>query len=105
MIKRFAFKMYLKPGLKSEYKKRHDAIWPELTEMIRASGVYDYSIFLDEDTNTLFGVQKQKGAASSQDMGDNPIVQKWWDYMADIMEVNADNSPITIPLEEVFYME
>lgn len=105
MIKRFAFKMYLKPGLKAEYKKRHADIWPELAQMIRNSGVYDYSIFLDEDTNTLFGVQKQKGANSSQDMGDNPIVQKWWDYMADIMEVNADNSPVTLPLEEVFYME
>ena len=38
-------------------------------------------------------------------MGGNPIVQKWWDYMADIMEVNPDNSPVSIPLPEVFYME
>ena len=105
MIKRFAFKMFLKPGFREEYKKRHDAIWPELAQMIKDTGVYDYSIFLDEETNTLFGVQKQKGDSSSQDMGDNPVVKKWWDHMADIMEVNEDNSPVTIPLEEVFYME
>lgn len=105
MIKRFAFKMFLKPGLREEYKKRHDAIWPELAQMIKDTGVYDYSIFLDEETNILFGVQKQKGDSSSQDMGDNPVVKKWWDHMADIMEVNEDNSPVTIPLEEVFYME
>lgn len=97
--------MFLKPGLREEYKKRHDAIWPELAQMIKDTGVYDYSIFLDEETNILFGVQKQKGDSSSQDMGDNPVVKKWWDHMADIMEVNEDNSPVTIPLEEVFYME
>ena len=67
--------------------------------------VYDYSIYWDRDTNILFACQKTRGEESSQDMGANPIVQKWWDYMADIMEVNPDNSPVTIPLPEVFHME
>jgi len=97
--------MKLKPGFKEEYKKRHDEIWPELEKLIRETGVYDYSIFLDEETNILFAVQKQSGDSSSQDLGTNPLVQKWWAYMADIMETNPDNSPVTIPLEEVFYME
>lgn len=104
-MQRFAFKMKLKPGFKEEYRKRHDEIWPELAELIRSTGVYDYSIFLDEATNTLFAVQKQGGVASSQDLGNNPVVQKWWAYMADIMETNPDHSPVTIPLEEVFYLE
>lgn len=104
-MKRFAFKMYLKPGFKEEYKKRHDEIWPELKELIKNSGVYDYSIFLDEDTNTLFASQKVAGNQGSQDLGQNPIVQKWWAYMADIMETNPDHSPVTIPLPEVFYFE
>ncbi len=97
--------MKLKPGFKEEYKKRHDEIWPELEKLIRETGVSDYSIFLDEGTNILFAVQKQSGDSSSQDLGTNPLVQKWWAYMADIMETNPDNSPVTIPLEEVFYME
>lgn len=104
-MKRFAFKMKLKPGYKDEYKKRHDEIWPELKELIKESGVSDYSIFLDEETNILFAVQKQSGDSSSQDLSSNPVVQKWWAYMADIMDTNPDNSPVTIPLEEVFYME
>jgi len=104
-MKRVSFKMKLKPGMKQEYKKRHDEIWPELKILIQSSGVSDYSIFLDEETNILFAVQKQGGTESSQDLGSNPIVQKWWAYMADIMETNPDNSPVTIPLEEVFYME
>ena len=103
-MNRFAFKMKLKPGFKEEYKKRHDEIWPELEKLIRETGVSDYSIFLDEGTNILFAVQKQSGDSSSQDLGTNPLVQKWWAYMADIMETNSDNSPVTIPLEEVFYM-
>lgn len=103
-MKRFGFKMKLKPGFKEEYKKRHDAIWPELKALIQSTGVSDYSIFLDEETNILFAVQKQ-GEVSSQDLGNNPVVKKWWAYMADIMESNPDNSPVTIPLEEVFYMK
>ena len=104
-MKREAFKMFLKPGFEKEYEKRHAEIWPELKQLLSESGVYDYSIYWDKETNILFACQKIKGEESSQDMGDNPIVRRWWDYMADIMEVNPDNSPVTIPLNEVFYME
>jgi L-rhamnose mutarotase len=104
-MKRFGFKMKLRPGFKEEYRKRHAAIWPELKKLIKETGVSDYSIFLDEETNILFACQKQSGVQSSQDLGSNPVVQKWWKYMADIMETNPDNSPVTIPLEEVFYLE
>ena len=105
MEKREAFKMFLKPGFKEEYKKRHAALWPEMRKLLQEGGVYDYSIYLDEETNILFAFQKTQGDTGSQDMGSNPIVQKWWDYMADIMEVNPDNSPISIPLPEMFHMD
>lgn len=102
---RVAFLMYLKPGYAAEYKKRHDEIWPELVTLLENSGVYDYSIFLDEATNILFAFQRVKGGASSQDLGQLEIVQKWWAYMGDIMETNPDNSPITKPIPEVFRMD
>ena len=104
-MNRVSFKMKLKPGMKEEYKKRHDNIWPELKILIESSGVSDYSIFLDEETNILFAVQKQSGDQTSQDLGDNPVVKKWWAYMVDIMETNPDNSPKSWTLEEVFYMD
>ena len=97
--------MYLKPGFEDEYQRRHAAIWPELKKMLSDSGVRNYSIYWDKETNLLFAVQEQAGESGSQDLGTNPIVKKWWDYMADIMEVNPDNSPVSIPLKEVFYME
>ena len=96
--------MKLKPGCKAEYKKRHDQIWPELQQLLKNAGINDYSIFLDEESNTLFAVQKIDGAQGSQDLGKTEIVQKWWAYMADIMETNPDNSPVSIPLEEIFYL-
>lgn len=102
---RIAFKMKLKPGCAQTYKERHDAIWPELKKLLKDAGISDYSIFLDEATDTLFAVQKQTGQGSSQDLGNLPIVQKWWEYMADIMETHHDNSPVSIPLKEVFYLE
>ncbi len=104
-MERFGFKMKLKPGCKEEYKKRHDAIWPELKQLLKDNGISDYVIFLDEETHILFGSQKQGGTSSSQDLGSLEIVQKWWAYMADLMETNPDNSPVTTPMEEVFYME
>lgn len=104
-MKSLAFKMKLNPGQVIEYKKRHDAIWPELQKLLKENGVFDYSIFLDEETNILFAVQKQSGSSSSQDLASTEIVQKWWKFMADIMETNPDNSPVSIPLKEVFYME
>ncbi len=105
MTKRFGFKMKMYPGFREEYKKRHGEIWPELVELLKSEGIGNYSIFLDEETNTLFAYQEQSGLASSQDLGTTEIVKKWWKYMADIMETNPDNSPISIPLEQVFYME
>ena len=104
-MKRVAFKMKLNPGQVAEYKKRHDEIWPELKLLLKNNGVSDYSIFLDEETNILFAVQKLDGSGSSQDLGSTEIVQKWWKFMADVMETNPDNSPVSTPLQEVFHME
>ncbi len=96
--------MKLKPGCEAEYKRRHDTIWSELKQLLNEAGISDYAIYLDEETHTLFAVQKQSGA-SSQDLGSTAIVQKWWAYMADIMDTNPDNSPVSVPLKEVFYLE
>jgi len=104
-MSKLAFKMKLKPGFKEEYKKRHDELWPELKDLLKQSGISDYTIFLDEETNTLFAVQRQEGSQSSQDLGSTEVVKKWWAYMADIMDTNPDNSPISTPLQEVFHLD
>lgn len=98
------FKMKLKPGMKEEYAKRHAAIWPELVTLLKDNGIADYTIFLDEETDTLFAVQQLTGS-SSQELGNTEIVQRWWKYMADIMETNPDFSPISIPLTSVFHLD
>lgn len=116
-MNRVAFKMKLKEGFAEEYKKRHDEIWPELGALLTASGVSDYSIFLDEETNTLFAVflfliffihssqvQKVEGE-ESKNLASQEIVKKWWAYMADIMDTNPDLSPVCVPLKEVFYLK
>mgnify|MGYP006310373791 CR=1 FL=1 len=104
-MKRVAFTMKLKPGMKEEDKRRHDEIWPELSAKLTAAGVYDYSIYLDEETNILFGVRKVTDDNTAGDLHNDPIVRKWWNYMADIMETNDDNSPVATDLKEVFHMD
>ena len=101
---RVAFKMKLFKGQEAEYKKRHDELWPELQQLLKDAGISDYAIFLDESTGDLFGVLKTANIQSLDYLPDNPVMQKWWAYMKDIMESNDDNSPVSIPLHEVFYL-
>lgn len=101
---RVAFKMKLFPGLEAEYRKRHDEIWPELKALLQETGISDYSIFLDTETHILFGVLKAEDPSALNDLPSKPVMQKWWAYMKDIMESNPDNSPVSIPLKEVFYL-
>ncbi|RAJ11684.1 L-rhamnose mutarotase [Arenibacter echinorum] len=102
---RNAFKMKLKSGFEAEYKKRHVEIWPELSDLLSKEGISEYSIFLDEETLTLFAFQKLSDNFNDLAIQNHPMVKKWWTYMADIMETNPDNSPQSSTLKEVFFME
>ncbi|MFN8428778.1 MAG: L-rhamnose mutarotase [Spirosomataceae bacterium] len=104
-MQRLAFKMRLFPGKEAEYKKRHDEIWPELVDLLHQHGISDYSIFLDVETLSLFGVLKIEDAEAMNKLPESPIMKKWWAYMADIMESNPDNSPVSVSLKDVFYMK
>lgn len=101
---RCAFKMQLKPGNEAEYQKRHDKIWPELASELSKAGISDYSIFLDEETLTLFAVQRRTDDHAADRLPQTEIVKKWWAYMADLMETNPDDSPVSTPLKEVFHL-
>ena len=102
---RLAFKMKLFKGNEDEYRKRHEAIWLELKDLLKETGVSDYSIFLDVETNFLFGVMKIENPLKLDELPHHPVMKKWWAYMKDIMESNNDDSPVSIPLKEVFYLQ
>lgn len=104
-MKTVAFTMKLKPGMIAEYKRRHDEIWPELVRTLRAAGISDYSIFLDEATLTLFAVQKQSDGSTASDLPNHPVIKQWWAYMAPLMETNPDHSPACVELAPVFHLE
>jgi len=101
---RLAFRMKLHPGMEKEYKRRHDEIWPELVQLLRQTGISDYSIFLDSETLHLFGVLRIQKPLALDELPTHPVMKKWWAYMKDIMDTNTDNSPVSIPLKEVFYL-
>jgi len=101
---RVAFKMKLNPGSEEEYRRRHDQIWPELKNLLSSAGIEDYSIFLDEETVSLFAIMKIQDATKLDSLPSYPIMKKWWSYMKDIMASNPDHSPISIPLKEMFYL-
>ncbi|HOH31028.1 MAG TPA: L-rhamnose mutarotase [Candidatus Hydrogenedentes bacterium] len=102
---RNAFTMKLKPGAAGEYKRRHDTIWPELAEALRNAGISDYAIFLDEASGTLFAVQKLEEDHTAADLPEQAVMKRWWAYIEDLMETNPDNSPVSTPLKELFYLE
>ena len=86
-------------------KKRHDEIWPELVTTLKSAGVSDYSIFFEKESNKLFAVLKRTDDHTMDNLPLEPIVKKWWAFMADIMLTNEDDSPVSYSLDRVFHME
>ncbi|KIC99302.2 L-rhamnose mutarotase [Hafnia alvei] len=101
---RKAFVMQVNPDAHAEYQRRHSPIWPELEAELKAHGAHNYSIFLDEKRHLLFGFVEIESEARWNAVAQTEVCQRWWKHMADVMPSNADNSPVTDELNEVFYL-
>lgn len=97
-----AARMKLFAGYEKEYERRHRELWPALGALLKAKGIIEYFIFLDPETLTLFAVLKTSDPAMLDTLPAEPVMKQWWHYMKDIMETNEDESPVNIPLKEVF---
>lgn len=104
MTERIAFRMTLNFGQAQEYKRRHDEIWPDLAQTLRAAGISDYSIWLDPETNALFATLVRREDHQMAGLPDREIVQRWWKHMADIMETHPNNVPVQVQLKQVFFL-
>jgi L-rhamnose mutarotase len=104
MAERIAFRMNLNPGQAAEYEKRHDEIFPELVAALKHAGVSDYSIWLDPETNHLFGILTRTDDHTMDRLPDTEIMKRWWKHMADVMQTHPDNVPVQVPLRQVFYL-
>jgi L-rhamnose mutarotase len=102
---RKAFIMRLKPNRQEEYQRRHNPIWSELQAILKAHGVHNYSIFLDRETDMLFAYVEIESEERWAAIAETEVCQRWWASMKDLMATNEDNSPVAIPLKEVFHLE
>jgi L-rhamnose mutarotase len=103
-IEKYAFTMMLNPGMETEYKRRHDAIWPELAALLHEAGVRDYSIHLERSSNMLFAILSRPVDHGMHALAEHPVMKKWWAYMADIMVTNPDSSPVQTELTCMFQL-
>jgi L-rhamnose mutarotase len=103
-LEKYAFTMKLHLGMEAEYKRRHDTIWPELSQLLHDAGVSDYTIHLDEQTGMLFGLLSRRADHTMGSLPQHPIMKRWWAYMADIMDTNPDGSPVQCTLKPVFHL-
>ena len=106
MKERMAWKGFIKPGKKDEYIRRHNEIWPEMTEVLKQAGICNYTIF--SSGNELFGYYEcEKGVAYAEKaQAGSPVVDKWNEYMKDILELEMDPETGAQPkLEVVFRMD
>ena len=103
-LERHAFRMKLNAGMEAEYRKRHDEIWPDLVGLLHQAGVSDYTIHLDRETNTLFGVLSRPKDHTMESLPEHPVMKRWWAHMADIMQTHPDNEPVAEPLVPLFHM-
>ncbi|MET3900222.1 L-rhamnose mutarotase [Devosia sp. UYZn731] len=104
MSERIAFRMNLNPGQTAEYEKRHDEIFPELSKALKDAGVSDYSIWLDPESNHLFGILTRTDDHTMDRLPETEIMKRWWKHMADVMETDANNVPTQVGLKRVFLL-
>lgn len=104
-MSRVAFTMRIIQGNEEEYERRHRPIWPELAAVLRAHGVQDYAIYLDDTTGLLFGHAVVRSLAEWDSIAKEEVCQRWWQFMKPLMETNADGSPVATSLREVFYLD
>ena len=101
---RKAFVMSVNAGQETEYARRHQPIWKELEDVLRAHGVHNYSIHLHPDTRQLFAYAEIEDEARWQAIANTDVCKRWWKHMGDVMPSNPDNSPVARPLTEVFHL-
>lgn len=101
---RKAFVMHVLPGAHEEYRRRHDALWPELATVLHDHGVGSYSIFLDARRNLLFGYVELESLERWAAIASTDVCRRWWGYMRDIMATHPDDSPVSEDLTEVFHL-
>lgn len=102
---RKAFLMSVNSDQHAEYERRHRPIWQELEDTLREHGAHNYSIFLDEQTNSLFGYVEIEDEERWNSIAQTEVCQRWWKHMGDIMPSNPDNSPVGRDLREVFHID
>lgn len=99
-----AFRMNVFEGFELEYQKRHDEIWADLKKLLKEYGISNYRIFLDKENLALFAFFEVDDEARLENLPQEEVMKRWWAFMSDIMPTNADNSPKTYDLKEVFYL-
>lgn len=102
---RKAFIMKLYEGQEKEYERRHKQLWPEMKDLIHEYGGSNYSIYFDPDSLTLFAYIEIEDEERWSETAEQEVNRKWWDFMADIMETNEDNSPVCRDLVPVFHLD
>lgn len=81
---RVAERFRLKLGMREEYIRRHDNLWPEMAEAMRAAGIRNYSIWLSG--TDLFGYYEVEDVERSRRLAlASPVVRRWNEMMQDII--------------------
>jgi len=102
VAERIAFRMNLNPGQAEEYRRRHEAIFPELVVALKDAGISDYTIWLDPQSNALFGTLVRAEGHTMDELPNLPVMQRWWAHMSDIMQTHEDNVPVQVQLLRMF---
>jgi L-rhamnose mutarotase len=92
-MKRNTFIIKLKPGMKSEYKRRHDDIWPELSANMVKQGIHNYTIWYYENLCFAYFETGDDGPKPLTSEAELKVGEKWEEYMSDIIEIVMD--PVT----------
>jgi L-rhamnose mutarotase len=105
VAERIAFRMNLNPGQAEAYRKRHDDIFPDLVAALKDAGISDYTIWLDPESNALFGTLVRADGHRMDDLPRLDVMKRWWAHMADVMQTHPDNVPVQVQLIPMFELK
>lgn len=104
-MQRFCFTFEIRPGTEAEYKRRHDEIWPELVDVIRGSGVRNYSLFRRGTQVIAYCECEPDVATAFGKIGAAEVNARWSAWFEDVIVSLTDEDGNLFVAEEVWHLD
>lgn len=98
-MQRCAWLLRVKAGKEEEYRRVHEAVWPELIDAACRAGIRNHSCFLS-GRNVIVYMEAEDGAAALTTLLATEVKKRWDKMMSAILEASDSAA-----FDEVFHFD